>query len=57
MSALADDVYTALFGLEEVREILRESAPGHELDEKSRARALKKLGKIRKALDRLEAGL
>lgn len=54
MSRESEAVFTALFGLEDVREILRESAPGHELSDEQKEIVKKSLERIRRSLDNLE---
>lgn len=55
MSQETDALFTAFFALEDVRELLRESAPKHELDESQKKRLDEALKAARKALDSLEA--
>jgi len=54
MSKETENLFNAMFALEDVREVLRQSAPKHELDEKQKEQVRKALEKIKKALNVLE---
>ena len=47
-------MFGALFALEEVREILRQTAPGHELDEAQKKKMASALAEVKKHLSVLE---
>jgi hypothetical protein len=54
MSEETDALFQALFSLEEVRELLRQTAPKHKLNEEQKKKLKEKLGEVRKALEVLE---
>jgi len=49
--------YEALFSLEEVRELLRKTAPEHKLSEEQKKRLKELLAKARKSIDSIEGKL
>jgi len=51
MSDETEALFNAMFELEEVREILRQTAPSHELDEAQKEKVKKALAKAAKALE------
>lgn len=53
----ADALFTALFSLTDIRALLRETAPQHDLDDTQKAQAAKALVSIRKQLTILEEEL
>jgi hypothetical protein len=55
MSRDSDAVFRALFALEDVRELLRESAPKHVLDREQKIRLSKALDDVASCLKVLEA--
>lgn len=56
MDVRAQKTYETLFALEELREILRETSPRHELNDEQKKRFDSLLAKVRKTLDEIEAG-
>ena len=54
MSKESDALYGAFFALEDVRELLRQSAPGHELDASEKKRLAAALAAARENLLVLE---
>lgn len=54
MTEETEALFNGLFALEDIRELLRETAPGHKLNVEQKTRLEKALKKARKALDRLE---
>jgi hypothetical protein len=54
MSKETESLFAAMFALEGVREILRQTAPAHELDEAQKEQVKKALEKVRKALQVIE---
>ena len=54
MTQETEALFEALFALEDVRELLRETAPKHKLNEEQRGRLAEALKKARKAQDTLE---
>ena len=50
-------LYEAFFALEEVREILRQTAPQHRLSEEQKKRLKELLSKARRGIDLIEGGL
>jgi hypothetical protein len=54
MGRHSDALFGALFALEEVREILRQTAPGHELDEAQKKKMASALAEVKKHLSVLE---
>jgi hypothetical protein len=57
MTEETNALFEALFALEDVREILRETAPEHNLDEDQKKRLEGALKKIRSSMDRLEGNM
>ncbi|MFH0860724.1 MAG: hypothetical protein V1921_05940 [Candidatus Altiarchaeota archaeon] len=57
MTEETEALFNGLFALEDIRELLRETAPGHKLNVEQKTRLEKALKKARKALDNLEAKL
>ncbi len=57
MSEETDSLFEALFALEDVRELLRETAPSHKLDPAQKRRLADAIAKVRSSLARLEAKL
>lgn len=53
MSQETDALFNALFALEDVREIIRQTSPKHELSEEQKEKVDKALGKAEKALGNL----
>ncbi len=53
MSEETDAVFEAQFALEDVRELLRQTAPKHNLDDEQKKRLEKALDTARKALEKL----
>lgn len=53
----ADAVFNALFSLTDIRYLLRETAPKHELDTDQKAKAEKTLASIKKQIAILEEEL
>jgi hypothetical protein len=53
----ADALFHALFSLTDVRSILRETAPSHELDEEQKAKAGLALASVKKQIAILEEEL
>jgi hypothetical protein len=54
MSEQTNQVFEGIFAYEEIREILRESAPKHELDENQKERLEKALKKIDSSLKNMK---
>lgn len=54
MTEETDALFEALFNLEEIRELLRESAPKHKLNEEQKKKLKEKIEKIKKNLSILE---
>ncbi|MFH1835608.1 MAG: hypothetical protein ABH851_05420 [Methanobacteriota archaeon] len=54
MTSETESVFKALFALEEVRELLRETAPKHELDAHRKERLKTALIKVKSSLEVLE---
>ncbi len=54
MARVVDETFEALFALTDIRQMLRETKPSYELDDKQRKRLEKKLARARKALDAIE---
>ena len=54
MSKETESLFRVLFALEDVREILRETAPEHKLDENQKKKVKAALEKARKMLQVLE---
>ncbi len=54
MTSETENVFKALFALEEVRELLRETAPKHELGGERKERLKKALMKVKSSLEVLE---
>lgn len=54
MTEETDALFEALFNLEEIRELLRESAPKHKLNEEQKKKLKEKIEKIKKNLSTLE---
>jgi len=54
MTEESDALFQALFSLEEVRELLRQTAPKHKLNIEQKKKLKEKIGEIRKALEALE---
>ena len=50
-------VFQALFSLSDIRSLLRETAPSHQLDENQRAKAAKILATVKKQIEILEKEL
>jgi len=57
MTEETDALFQALFALEDVRELLRETAPKHKLNEIQKKRFQDALKAVRSGLDRLEGRL
>ena len=57
MSEETGNLFEAIFQMEDIREILRVSAPNHELDDKQREDLIFSLKKIRAALNAIEEKL
>ncbi|MFH0863293.1 MAG: hypothetical protein V1875_09755 [Candidatus Altiarchaeota archaeon] len=57
MTEETEACFSALFALEDVRELLRESAPEHKLSPEQKTRLAEALLKARNNLSRLEARL
>lgn len=53
----ADALFTALFSLTDVRALLRETAPSHELDEAQKTAAEEALASVKKQIATLEEEL
>lgn len=51
---VVDKLFESLYELTDFRQILRETAPEHELDGERRERALEILDKVKKNLDEIE---
>jgi Sep-tRNA:Cys-tRNA synthetase len=51
---IVEKTFEALFALEDLREILRKTAPFHNLTEEQKEEVKAILGKVRKALNRIE---
>jgi len=54
MTSETENVFKALFALEEVRELLRETAPGHKLNPEGKEKLKKALTKVKSSLEVLE---
>ncbi len=54
MTRESDSLFGALFALEEVREVLRETAPNHALSAEQKERVTEALEKVKKAVAALE---
>jgi len=54
MSKETEGLFAAMFALEDVREVLRKTAPQHELDEADKKAVRTALEKVKKALQVLE---
>lgn len=54
MSRESDSLFGAVFALEEVREVLRETAPSHALSDEQKERVNGALERVRKAIAALE---
>jgi hypothetical protein len=57
MGDAVDNLFEALFALADLRVLLRETAPLHELNAKQREQASEALARAKKALDGLEKEL
>ena len=57
MSEETSSLFEALFNMEDIREILRDSAPAHELDDEQKAKLTDYLKKIRLSLNVIEKKL
>jgi len=54
MTEETDVLFQALFNLEEVRELLRQTAPKHKLNDEQKKKLKESIGQVKKALDVLE---
>ena len=54
MGEHSDALYKALFALEDVRELLRQTAPGHELDDGQKKKLAEAVEEVRRQLAVLE---
>lgn len=57
MDRLTENTFKAIFALEDLREILRRTAPFHRLNEDQKREVLYILSRVRKLLDEVEAEL
>ncbi len=57
MDNMVNDVFEALFALTDLRMLLRETAPFHELNEEQRAHACEALNRAKTAVVRIEKEL
>jgi hypothetical protein len=57
MSAEVDALFDALFGLTDLRMLLRETVPFHKLNEEQQAQARSAIDRVEEALSRLEGAL
>jgi len=51
---IVEETFEALFALEDLREVLRKTAPFHNLTEEQKEEVKAILSKVRKALDEIE---
>ena len=51
---IVEETFEALFALEDLREVLRKTAPFHNLTEEQKEEVKTILNKVRKALDEIE---
>jgi Sep-tRNA:Cys-tRNA synthetase len=54
---IVEETFEALFALEDLREILRKTAPFHNLTEEQKEEVKAILNKVRKALDEIEEAI
>lgn len=57
MSEETENLFAALFALEDVREILRKTAPKHSLNEEEKKKAKEALDKAKKSIKKIEEKL